>query len=237
MPKTLCFDLDNTLWDDDASLQACVMRVCGGLVAHLKPFDAFTLARDYIRRSDDYWLTKRWDVELLPDARLQLWTETLAAYGCDDPGVVLQARDAYTTYRHEHAVCYEDTQEVIARLHSRYRLAAITNGHGEVQRARLRVAGLEAFFAAVVSATDIDLVKPNAAMFLCLLAMVGASPRETWHIGDSLTADVQGARNAGLDAAVWLNRHGHRRTESDPEPHHEVESLKAFAALLERYES
>jgi hypothetical protein len=28
MPTTLLFDLDNTLLDDDASLRACVRRVC-----------------------------------------------------------------------------------------------------------------------------------------------------------------------------------------------------------------
>jgi HAD superfamily hydrolase (TIGR01549 family) len=235
MPTTLLFDLDNTLWDDDASLEKCVLQVCEGLVAHLQPFDALTLTRDYIQRSDEYWLSKRYDVELLPDARLLLWTETLTAYGCDDPRIALQTRDAYTTYRGEHALCYDETQEVVAYLHGRYRLAAITNGHGEVQRARLRAAGLERFFEAVVAATDVELVKPDAAMFEHTLRLVGASPGQAWHIGDSLKSDVAGARNAGLGAAVWLNRHGHQRGEAGPEPHHEVESLRAFAALLERY--
>jgi HAD superfamily hydrolase (TIGR01549 family) len=235
MPTTLFFDLDDTLWDDDASLQACVLRVCEGLVAHLPPFDALTLTRDYIERSDDYWNNQRRDVELIPDARLQLWTETLAVFGCDDPRIAEETRDAYTVYRHEHAVCYEETHEALAGLHQRYRLAAITNGHGEVQRARLRVAGLEAFFDAVVSATDVELVKPHAAIFEHTLKAVGAAPRNAWHIGDSLKSDVAGARNAGLGAAVWLNRHGHQRGEAGPEPHHEVESLRAFAALLERY--
>lgn len=234
MPTTLCFDLDNTLWDDDASLQACVLQVCEGLVAHLPPFDAPTLTRDYIRRSDEYWMSKRWDIELLPDARLQLWTETLAQYGCDDPQIVRQTRDAYTQYRGEHAVCYEETQEVIAGLHSRYRLAAITNGHGEVQRARLEQAGLARFFDAVVSATDIEAVKPSAAMFQHTLALVEARPTDAWHIGDSLNSDIAGALNAGLGGAIWLNRHGHARNESDPEPHHEVESLHGVLELLER---
>ena len=234
MPTTLCFDLDNTLWDDDASLVACVMRVCDGLVPHLPPLDAMTLTRDYIRRSDEYWLSKRYDVEVLPDARLKLWTETLTAYGCDNPRIAEQTRDAYTAYQQAFAICYDETPDVIAGLHERYRLVAITNGPGEVQRARLRVAGLDRFFAAIVAATDVDVAKPSAAMFEHALSLADATPKDAWHIGDSLGSDVAGARNAGLDAAVWLNRHGHRRAETDPEPHHEVESLRAFAALLER---
>ena len=237
MPTTLFFDLDDTLWDDDASLQACVLRVCEGLVAHLPPFDALTLTRDYIRRSDDYWTRQRWDVELIPDARLQLWTETLAVFGCDDPRIAEETRDAYTAYRHEHAICYDETQEVIASLHGRYRLAAITNGHGGVQRARLAIAGIERFFDAVVSATDIDAVKPDPAMFDHALKLVGAMARDTWHIGDSLGSDVAGAHNARLAGAVWLNRHGRSRADTDPEPHFEVGSLREFADLLERSRS
>jgi hypothetical protein len=37
MPTTLCFDLDNMLLDDDASLLACVRRMCDDLVPHLPP--------------------------------------------------------------------------------------------------------------------------------------------------------------------------------------------------------
>ena len=44
-------------------------------------------------------------------------------------------------------------------------------------------------------------------------------PGEDWHVGDSLTSDVAGARNAGLAEAIWLDRagnagshHGHRIT-------------------------
>jgi HAD superfamily hydrolase (TIGR01549 family) len=237
MPTTLFFDLDDTLWDDDASLQACVMQVCEGLVEHLPPFDALALTRDYIERSDAYWRSKRWDVELLPDARLKLWAETLTLFGCDDQAVARQTRDAYTAYRQAHAVCYEETYEVVGSLHERYRLAAITNGHGEVQRARLQVAGLDRFFSAVVSATDIELVKPSAAMFDHAMKLVGAAPLDTWHIGDSLGSDVAGAHNAGLAGAIWLNRRGHSRADTDPEPHHEVRSLREFAELLERYGS
>lgn len=235
MPTTLCFDLDDTLWDDGASLEACVLKVCDGLVPHLPPFDALTLARDYIRRSDEFWLSRRYDVELLPDARLQLWTEVLTDYGCDDPRVAIETRDVYTAQRQTFAVCYDETLEVVARLAEQFRLVAITNGPGEVQRHRLKVAGLDRYFAGVVAATDVELAKPDPAMFLHALKLTGASPEEAWHIGDSLGSDVAGALNAAFDAAVWLNRDGLTRAESDPKPHYEVEDLRQFAGLLERH--
>lgn len=237
MPNTLCFDLDDTLWDDGASLHACVLQVCDGLVAHLPPFDAMALTQDYIQRSDEYWMTRRYDAEVLPDARLQLWTETLCNYGCNDPEIAAKARDAYAAHRRAFAVCYDETAEVISTLSQRYRLVAITNGPGDVQRARLQVAGLDGYFLGVIAATDVEVAKPSAAMFEHALRLVDSTPSDAWHVGDSLGSDVAGARNAGLDAAVWLNRNGMRRADTDPQPHHEIQSLRDLVSLLDRHGS
>jgi HAD superfamily hydrolase (TIGR01549 family) len=236
MPTTLCFDLDNTLLDDDASLQACVRRVCDDLVGHLPPFDAEAMTREYIALSDAYWEGRPYVAAALPDARLKFWTETLAAYGCDDPSVILHARDAYAAWRYNFAVTYDETLHAMESLRGRYRLAVITNGAGEQQRTRIRAAGLEGYFDVIVASSDIDAGKPDAAVFEHTLRLLGASQRETWHIGDSLAFDVQGAHNAGLGAAVWLNRRALKRAPSDPEPHYEVESLQGFVRLLEGFE-
>lgn len=237
-PTTLCFDLDNTLLDDDASLRACVRKVCDDLVSHLQPFDADAMAHHYITLSDAYWLNLgKYDPATLPETRLRFWSETLAAFGCDDPKVATLSRDAYSTYRYEFSVVYDDTEAVLAGLHRHFRLAVITNGVGEQQRARIRSAGLDKYFDAVVASTDVGAGKPDAAVFEHTLNLVGADPRETWHIGDSLSADVQGAYNAGLAAAVWLNRHAAQPHGAGPRPHHEVDSLVSFANLLDRYAS
>jgi FMN phosphatase YigB (HAD superfamily) len=40
------------------------------------------------------------------------------------------------------------------------------------------------------------------------VAALGLAAHEVLHVGDSLTADVAGARAAGIRTA-WINRHGH----------------------------
>lgn len=47
--------------------------------------------------------------------------------------------------------------------------------------------------------------KPDRAFFERALEIAGATADEAVHIGDSFTADVEGAWGAGLDA-VWINR-------------------------------
>jgi putative hydrolase of the HAD superfamily len=234
VPTTLCFDLDNTLLDDDASLQACVRRVCDELVEHLPPFDAEAMTRDYIALSDSYWVGRPYEAAALPDARLKFWTETLVAYGCNDAELFLHARDTYARYRYEFAVTYAETVQVLQALHGQYRLAVITNGVGEQQRARLDLCGLACYFDVVVASTDVGAGKPDPLVFEHTLALLGEAPNAAWHIGDSLTADVQGAQNAGLAAAVWLNRRGQHPAIGDPEPHYELDSLTALVRLLER---
>jgi putative hydrolase of the HAD superfamily len=132
-------------------------------------------------------------------------------------------------------VTYAETTRVLQELHRKYRLAVITNGVGEQQRARLALAGLSGYFDVVVASTDIDAGKPDSAVFEHTLGLLGVDPGDTWHIGDSLSADVQGAHNAGLAAAVWLNRNGLPRNEGDPKPHYEVDSLTALPRLLNRH--
>jgi len=59
----------------------------------------------------------------------------------------------------------------------------------------------------VVSSEDARCYKPAAAMFGAGLATLGLAAHEVLHIGDSLAADVRGARAASIDV-VWLNRAG-----------------------------
>jgi len=59
----------------------------------------------------------------------------------------------------------------------------------------------------VVSSEDARCYKPDAKMFGAGLAALGLAAQQVLHIGDSLAADVRGARAAGIEM-VWLNRAG-----------------------------
>lgn len=54
-----------------------------------------------------------------------------------------------------------------------------------------------------------------------------------WHVGDSLTSDIAGASNAGLGAAVWLNRTGAVLADG-VRPDYEIALLTELPALLDR---
>jgi 2-haloacid dehalogenase len=62
-------------------------------------------------------------------------------------------------------------------------------------------------FAAVVTSEDVGAYKPAPQMFRCALDMLGLRAGEVLHVGDSLSADVAGARGAGI-RPIWVNRRG-----------------------------
>jgi putative hydrolase of the HAD superfamily len=64
---------------------------------------------------------------------------------------------------------------------------------------------LRAYFDSIHISTEVGAAKPDPAIFRAALADNELQPSQALHIGDSWSADVQGARQTGL-SAIWLNR-------------------------------
>jgi len=69
----------------------------------------------------------------------------------------------------------------------------------------LRELGLESLVDTIVYSTGCGAAKPSPRIFHHALEQLGATPESTLHVGDSLSADFNGAAAAGLEA-VHLNR-------------------------------
>jgi putative hydrolase of the HAD superfamily len=82
---------------------------------------------------------------------------------------------------------------------------------------RLAETGLAPLVDGAVASAEIGAAKPERAAFAAALAVAGAQPAEAWHVGDSLAADVAGARAAGL-RAVLIARAGAPPTAPDGVP-------------------
>ena len=81
------------------------------------------------------------------------------------------------------------------------RLAVVSNWdvslHDVLERTHLR--GL---VDAVVISAELGAAQPDPAIFRAALERLGASAAEAMHVGDSVEADVAGARAAGLEAVL-----------------------------------
>lgn len=82
----------------------------------------------------------------------------------------------------------------------------------------------------VVTSEDVRAYKPRPEIFERALQVLGARPDEVVHVGDSFSADVDGASRAGL-RAVWLNRKGRQR-ETTTVAWAEVRDLRELSGVL-----
>jgi len=63
--------------------------------------------------------------------------------------------------------------------------------------------GLAEHLAFVMVSADYAVRKPTRLLFETAAARIGADPGDIWFVGDSLAADIVGARAAGM-ATVWM---------------------------------
>ncbi len=98
--------------------------------------------------------------------------------------------------------------EVVRKLQQTYHLVLITNGLKDVQRPRLARSTIAGCFAAVAISEELGAAKPDPRYFDLVFAMIGQPPRKSvLVVGDSLTSDIQGGINYGLDTC-WYNPMG-----------------------------
>jgi putative hydrolase of the HAD superfamily len=97
--------------------------------------------------------------------------------------------------------------EVLAWHESQSRKVAIVSNTGMTPSCILREllddAGLLQYVDYELYSDEVGVAKPNEAIFTSLIERSNAFASEILHIGNSMTADYQGARSAGLHALLY----------------------------------
>lgn len=100
---------------------------------------------------------------------------------------------------------FDGSIELMERLHGTYRMAIVTNGLKSVQENRIANAPIAGYFEAIVISEAVGVSKPNPRIFELALRKLGHSDRKTvLMVGDSLTSDIRGGLNSGIDTC-WYN--------------------------------
>jgi putative hydrolase of the HAD superfamily len=122
-----------------------------------------------------------------------------------DPGRARALGRAYLLELSRRGDVLRGVRRALRLLRGRYRLAVVTNGYERVQRARLRAAGLDKSFDAVVTSERAGAPKPDPRIVHAALRALRLPARHTLYVGDDLHTDRGAAAAAGV-AFVWLDR-------------------------------
>ena len=121
--------------------------------------------------------------------------------------------------------------DVLRELSEVATLAVVTNGFDRVQSRRVRESGILDFVEDVFVSEKMDSEKPNRKIFDAALRALGVENREhVLMVGDSLSSDVQGGVNAGLDTC-WYNPN-HAENPGKIVPTYEISSLEELYPLV-----
>ena len=121
--------------------------------------------------------------------------------------------------------------ETLQALSGHYRMAIITNGISIVQRSRLSLSPIKQFFEDFFISDEIGVSKPATAFFDAVFTGIGHPPKESvLVVGDSLTSDMRGGINYGLDTC-WFNPDGTQKPADMP-INYEIRKLGQLLDIL-----
>ena len=130
--------------------------------------------------------------------------------------------------------CFIDgAEEMLKALSGHYRLYIASNGTTAAQKSRIASAGIEKYMSGIFLSEEIGHAKPDAAYFeACFARIPEFCKAETVIVGDSLSSDIKGGKNAGI-ITIWFNPRG-EENPSDIAADHEIRKLSELPPLLQR---
>ncbi|CKL86443.1 HAD superfamily hydrolase [Streptococcus pneumoniae] len=226
--KFLLFDLDHTLLDFYAAEDVALTQLLKEEgVADIQAYKDY-----YVPMNKALWK----DLELKKISKQELvntrFSRLFAHFGQEKDGSFLAQR--YQFYLAQQGQTLSGAHDLLDSLIERdYNLYAATNGITAIQTGRLAQSGLAPYFNQVFISEQLQTQKPDALFYEKIGQQIaGFSKEKTLMIGDSLTADIQGGNNAGIDT-IWYNPH-HLENHTQAQPTYEVYSYQDLLDCLDK---
>lgn len=164
---------------------------------------------------------------------IQYACRVLEEMGGAGPGLVPCAEEIYDEWAVcQHFALYDDVEGTLRELHGRgATIGLISNTHRCLESFQAHFE-LTRYVSAAISSSDHGYMKPHPSIFRAALELVGAAPSESVMVGDSLTHDVQGAKQVGMRGVLISRSSG----PAQP-PIRDVPVIQTLAQLPELLES
>lgn len=230
MIKYLFLDLDNTILDFSKAEAIAIRKT---MCAYgLEPTDE--LAARYSAINDWHWKALERGELTKPEVVTRRFAVFFGEQGIDvDAQAVAKTYETFLSQGHWFLPGAE--KAVKEELFGKYRLFLASNGTPVVQHGRMTSADLYPYFEQSFISEEIGFNKPAKEYFEIAFSRIpGFDPAACIMVGDSLTGDIQGGKNAGL-RTVWVNPN-HKTAPDHLKPDYEIEYLADLPKLLEEIE-
>ncbi len=225
MKRFVLLDLDDTIYDFHKAEQIALSKTLETL--GLEP-RAEVLARYSEINAAQWRLLEQGELtrEQVKERRYQLLFEEF--------GIAVDPIRAARTYEHNLSIGHyfvDGAEQLLETLSQEYQLYLVSNGSVDIQMPRISSGNIERFFDGIFISEAIGHNKPSTAYFDAVFAAIPHFDKEqALIVGDSLSSDIQGGKNAGI-TTVWFNRNGVKALNYT-HPDHQISALWELPGLL-----
>lgn len=147
-----------------------------------------------------------------------------------------EAAVIYEKYLSQGHFFIDGAEAMLYELKDRYRLFLVSNGTAVVQKGRLASSGIEPFFERIFISEEVGFNKPAKEYFeYCFSQIPEFKREESVIVGDSLTSDIRGGKNAEIKT-IWFQPklRANESVTGAIQPDYTIHKLSELGALLEK---
>lgn len=228
--KHIFFDLDHTLWDFESNSAATLQVLFDDFELAQKGVSSFESFRStYEMHNEKFWERYRKGYVRREELRWKRMWHTLLDFKIAEVAFAKKISLIYLDLLPQQGKLVPYALDILDYCAGRnYELHLITNGFELTQWQKMKTSGIDHYFRQVITSESSNSMKPKAAIFDYALHAAGATLSESIMIGDSIEADILGAKGYGMDH-VYFNPlgkpHSHELT-------YEINCLKGLKEIL-----
>ena len=216
LPRAILFDLDDTIISAYGRPELAWATVIAEFRTELQPLAVEGVLSAIQDSALRFWADaerhRAWRQKLRA-ARREIVNDAFAAL--THQGAAIPARatqhaiaDRFSDYRDEQMHIFPDAHQTIDTLRDQgVRLALVTNGDGEGQRAKIERFDLAHRFHHIQIEGEHGFGKPEPRAYLHALARLGVGAKDSWMVGDNLEWEIVAPQRLGI-YAIWYDGYG-----------------------------
>ncbi|MGL5329706.1 MAG: YjjG family noncanonical pyrimidine nucleotidase [Peptostreptococcaceae bacterium] len=224
--EVLFFDADDTLFDFKKSENYALNKLMESLDTNLSKEKCIEIYKEINKK---IWI--EFEQKLITSDHLKVERFRRFADNINLDCNPHNLSNMYVNFLSQASFLYEESEELLSYLHKKYKIVIITNGLASVQNSRIKNSTVKDYFHDVIISDEIKVAKPDSKIFEYAFNSINHYNKESaLMIGDSLSSDIKGGYNFGIDTC-WFNC-DKKINRSSINPTYEINSLLQLKNLL-----
>ncbi len=244
--KAVLFDLGNTLLYFDADWPTILSQANLELFRYLKSvgleFDEDLFQKEFRNRMNEYYKSREIDFIEITTARLLMGFMKEKGFSSVSEEIIREALKNMYRVSQEHWQIEEDCLPMLEDLKTKgYQLGILSNASDDLDVQRLvDKSQIRKYMDFSLSSAACGIRKPDPRIFSIALDFWGYKNHEVLMVGDTLNADILGAKNSNI-ANVWITRRANKpdikNSGNHIIPDNTIEALSELPSLIENLSS